>query len=108
MKKKRDKFIILVTAPNKKEARRIARHLISQRLAACVNILPGVDSLFWWQGKIDKAKENILIIKSKKSLISKLISEIKKIHSYKVPEIIALEINAGLSDYLDWIESETR
>lgn len=100
--------VVFITASNKKEARRIAEEIIKNRLAACVNIIGNIDSLFWWEGKVDSAKEALLIVKTKRALIKKLIKKVKSLHSYKVPEIIALSIAAGSKDYLDWISECTR
>ena len=96
--------VIFVTAPDKKQARQIANKLIKTKLAACVNIIPGVESLFSWKGKIDSAKELLLIIKSKESKLPKIIKTVKSLHSYEVPEIIALPIIAGNKEYLRWID----
>ncbi len=100
--------VVFVTAANKKEAKKIASGLIREKLAACVNISGGVHSLFWWQGKVDSAKETLLIIKSRKKLMDKLIKKIKSLHSYEVPEIIALPIICGDKKYLEWINASTR
>ncbi len=101
-------IVILITASSKKEAQRIARALLEDKLAACINIIDKIDSLFWWQGKIDESKEVLLIIKTKKALISKLIKKVKSLHSYKVPEIIALPIVAGEKKYLGWLDESLR
>lgn len=100
--------IILATAGNKKEAQKIATGLVSSKLAACVNMIDKVDSLFFWEGKIDQAKECLLIIKSKREKLPKIITMIKSLHSYKVPEIIALPIIAGSKSYLRWINASVR
>ncbi len=97
-------IVIFVTTPNKKEANHIARQLIKKRLAACVNIINGIDSLFWWQGKLDHAKEALLIIKSQKSKLGRIVKLVRSAHSYKVPEIIALPIIGGEKRYLRWID----
>ena len=96
--------VIFVTVPDKKQARQVANKLIKTKLAACVNIIPGVESLFSWKGKIDSAKELLLIIKSEKSKLPKIIKTVKSLHSYEVPEIIALPIIAGNKEYLRWID----
>jgi len=101
-------IIIFVTASNKKEAQKIAAGLIKQKLAACVNIVDKVDSLFFWEGKTEKAKESLLIIKSRKDKMPKVIKLIKSLHSYTVPEIIALPIIAGDKPYLRWINAVLR
>lgn len=101
-------IVVLITTANKKQAQVIAQALVSKSLAACVNIVLGIDSVFKWQGKIDRQKECLLIVKSKKSLMPKLIKLIKSLHSYDVPEIIALPIIAGNKEYLDWLNESTR
>lgn len=100
--------IIFITCANNKEAKQIATSLVKNRLAACVNIVDKIDSIFWWQGKIDRAKEVLLIIKSKKSKLVKIVKLVKSLHSYAVPEIIALPIIAGNKEYLEWIDESTR
>ncbi len=97
-------IIILITASNRKEARKIANQLVKNRLAACVNIVGKLESVFRWKGKIDKAKEELLIIKTKKARLPELIKLVKSIHSYEVPEIIALPIIGGSRPYLRWID----
>lgn len=95
--------VILITVANKKEAQKIANSLVEKKLAACVNIVDKVNSIFFWQGKIDNAAELLLIVKSKKNLLPKLFKEVKSLHSYTVPEIIALPIISGYKPYLEWI-----
>jgi periplasmic divalent cation tolerance protein len=97
-----------MTTANKKEAEKIAYCLIKNKLAACVNIMENVNSLFWWQGKVDSAKEALLIVKTRKTLMHKLIRKVKSLHSYEVPEIIALPIVCGNKEYLKWINESTR
>ena len=92
--------VILVVAADRKEAHRIAKGLINNKLAACVNIVKEVESFFWWKGEINSAKETLLVIKSRKDKVSKIIKLVKSIHSYEVPEIISLPINAGFTPYL--------
>ncbi|MDD2752833.1 MAG: divalent-cation tolerance protein CutA [Candidatus Omnitrophica bacterium] len=101
-------ILVFVTAGNKKEAKKIAAGLIKQRLAACVNIVDKVDSLFSWEGKTQKAKETLLIIKSKQEKIAEIIKAVKSLHSYKIPEIIALPIISGDKPYLRWIDAALR
>lgn len=95
--------MVFITTPNKKEAEKISRVLLDKRIIACVNIIGGIDSHFWWKGKKQKAKECLLIAKTAKSLMKKLIKIVKSEHSYDVPEVIAIPIIAGYRDYLDWI-----
>lgn len=101
-------IVILVTAKDKKEAQKISAGLIKAKLAACVNIIAKVDSLFFWEAKIDRAKESLLVIKSKKEKLPRIIKLIKSLHSYKVPEIIALPVIFGDRPYLRWIDASLR
>ena len=97
-------IVLFITTDSASEAQQISKVLLEQKKAACVNIISNVDSLFWWEGKLDSARENLLIVKTKASLLPEIISLVKKVHSYEVPEIIALPIVGGNQDYLDWIE----
>jgi periplasmic divalent cation tolerance protein len=99
--------VILCTCPPG-SADEIADAILKDRLAACVNILSGVKSKYWWDDKISTDSESLLIIKTRDDLLDDLISRIKQVHSYDVPEIIALEIKEGNTDYLNWIAEETR
>jgi len=98
-------MVIFVTIPQE-EAKPFAKILLKSRSCACVNILKGIDSLFWWQGKIDSGKEALLIIKTKQSAYYKLRKVIKLNHSYSVPEIIALKVDKIDSEYQKWLEKE--
>jgi len=104
--KETGKIVIFVTTSTEEEAHKIAELLLTKRKAACVNIVPRVDSSFWWQGKLDSAWESLLIIKTKDSLLHEIIGLVKSIHSYQVPEIIALPIIGGSEDYLKWMDDE--
>lgn len=95
--------VVLITTPSKEEAERIARDLLSKKLAACVNIVSDVKSLFWWEEKIDEANECLLVIKTRLDQMEELIESVKRIHSYTVPEIIVLPIITGNTRYLEWI-----
>jgi periplasmic divalent cation tolerance protein len=101
-------IVILITCADKKEAGLISRHLVKKKLVACVNIVDRIKSFFWWQKKIDSAREVLLIAKSKKSLLRKVISQVKSLHSYQVPEVIALPIVGGNRDYINWINESIR
>lgn len=103
----REYIVVFVTVKNKAEAGRIAELLISKKLAACVNIINPVNSIFWWAHKLDSASEVLLIIKTKRTLFKKLEQAVKLMHSYEVPEIIALPIVLGSKKYLDWIKATT-
>jgi periplasmic divalent cation tolerance protein len=93
----------MVMCASKKEARAIAGSLLKKKLVACANIIGAVSSEFWWRGKIDKAAETLLLMKTVKSNFRRIESEVKRLHSYEVPEIIALPVIAGSEDYLGWI-----
>jgi periplasmic divalent cation tolerance protein len=95
--------VYLCTAANVEEARRIAEALVVEKLAACVNVAGGVESFFWWEDKVNREQETLLIIKSTKELSAKIIERIKQLHSYDVPEVIQLAIEDGSADYLRWI-----
>jgi len=97
---------VFITVKEDEEARKIAKSLVKRRLAACVNILPEVESHFWWEDKLDSIKEILLIAKTKEPLLPELTKAVKRLHSYDVPEIIALPITGGSRDYLEWIDSE--
>jgi periplasmic divalent cation tolerance protein len=100
-------LVVFITSADE-EAPKIADMLLTQRKAACVNIVPGVNSLFWWQDKLDSAQESLLIVKTAASLLNEIVALVKEIHSYDVPEIIALPIVGGNRDYLEWINRVTK
>ena len=100
-------FVIFCTTGSKEEGEKIARQIVEDRLAACVNIIQGVTSIFTWKGAVDQAEECLLIIKTRSELIPALLARIKALHSYDVPENIALPITDGNPAYLDWINEVT-
>jgi periplasmic divalent cation tolerance protein len=102
--KEADRIVVLITVGNEEEGHKIAESLVNRRKAACVNIVPKLDSLFWWEGKLDSAQESLLIVKTKASLFPEIVELVKRVHSYEVPEIIALPIIAGSEDYLTWLD----
>ena len=93
----------LVTAPTMTVARKLAAAALNQRLAACVNLLPKVESHYWWQGKIESSSEVLMVFKTEKALLAALEQCVIQNHPYETPEFIVLEINAGNQKYLDWI-----
>lgn len=99
---------IIVTCASRKEARKIADRLLIKRLVACANIVSGVESKFWWEGKIDSASETLLMMKTVKANFKKVEAAVLSLHSYEVPEIIAVSIAAGSSSYFNWIEKSVR
>jgi len=103
-----DEILALITASTTDEATRIGTILVEEHLAACVNVVPGVQSLFYWEGKARDEREALLIVKSRLPLFERLIARVKSVHTYTVPEIIALPIIAGSRDYLDWLHETTR
>jgi periplasmic divalent cation tolerance protein len=103
---KPDYMVVFITTNTTEESQQIAKLLLEQRKAACINIIPGVDSHFWWENKLDSARESLLVIKTKASLLPEIVSLVKEVHSNIVPEIIVLPIVGGNQDYLDWIDRE--
>lgn len=100
-----DHFVVLVTCAGAAEARRIARAVVESRLAACVNILPGtVTSIYRWKGRVESARERLILIKTSKKRLARLRAAVERLHSYDVPEFIALPIASGSPAYLKWIE----
>ena len=97
-------IVVFVTAKDEAEAQKISEKLLQAKLAACVNVISNIRSVFWWEGKIDQSNEVLLMIKSQKKLFSKIVAAVKSVHSYSVPEIIALPIVDGQKDYLQWIK----
>ena len=97
--------LIMVTASSREEAEKIATRLLERKLIACANILGPVSSRFWWQGKIDSAEEYMIFMKTKRELFEQVADNVKQLHSYEVPEIIALPIVEGTKSYLEWINS---
>ena len=104
-KKKTEEYaVVLVTCGSRAEARRIARAVVTRRLAACANIFEGrVESVYRWKGKVEQAREFLLLMKTSKARLAALEAEVKRLHSYEVPEFIALRIMAGSRDYLAWL-----
>ena len=98
-----DKIVVLVTAGSVRECKKIARKLLDKRLIACANVIQSVQSLYTWKGKVTDEKECLMILKSSRELFPALQSEIEKLHSYSVPEIIALPIIDGAQNYMDWL-----
>ena len=99
--------IIFCTSPNQKTSEIIAHSLVEQKLAACVNILPGLTSIYCWQDQIEHASEQLLMIKTNSIHYAQIEQVIKTLHPYEIPEIIALAIDQGLPAYLDWIHQNT-
>jgi periplasmic divalent cation tolerance protein len=101
-----DKIVVLSTCASPEDAARIARALVEKKLAACVNVLPAVRSFYRWKGAIEDEQESLLVIKSSRGLFDQLRAEIEKLHSYEVPEVIAVPIVDGSEGYLEWLDRE--
>jgi len=101
-------IVLFITTATTNEAQRISKVLLEQRKVACVNIVPRVNSLFWWENKLDSTHESLLIVKTKASLLNEVVGLVREIHSYDIPEIIALPIVGGNQDYLEWIGKEVK
>ena len=100
-------IFIYITCPNKREAKKIGIVLVKKRLAACCNIFP-IESIYWWQKRIVKDKEVVLIVKTLKKNFKKVKKEVKKLHSYELPCILEIPIRGGSKDFLNWLEKEVK
>lgn len=100
--------LIMTMCSSAAEARRIADHLLATRMIACANIIPGVESKFLWKGRVEKAREALLVMKTKRASFNRVEARITRLHSYEVPEIIALPISAGSKNYLNWIKNSVK
>jgi periplasmic divalent cation tolerance protein len=103
-----DKRIVLSTAGSEDEARKIARHLVEQQLAACVNIIPQIESVYRWQGSVESNREWLLLIKTTAEKFPGVCGAIRELHSYELPECIAIAIDDGSTGYLQWIEDSVK
>jgi periplasmic divalent cation tolerance protein len=103
-----DKIVVLVTASSRRECRKIARHLVEGKLAACVNITQPIQSIYRWQGKVAEDREFLMFIKSTRELFPEIKADMVKLHSYKTPEIICLPIVDGSESYLQWVNNSVK
>ena len=103
-----DKIVIFVTVGNSSDAALLAKSLVEKRLAACVNLVPGISSWYWWEGKVNEDQEVLLIMKTSRDKFAALEKEVLRLHSYAVPEIIAVQIVEGSKNYLSWIEESLK
>lgn len=97
-------YVVLVATKDSAEAERIAKQLVDERLAACVNVLPNVSSTYRWKGKVEHASEALLLVKTSNEKLDGLIARVKELHSYEIPEILVLPIERGSKEYLKWLE----
>lgn len=102
-----DNLVVFITASSEDEAAQISRALVEARLAGCVNIIKNIRSIYSWEGKIEDETEVLMIAKTPKNLFDPLMKKVKTLHSYKVPEIIAMPVVDGSEDYLDWLRQVT-
>jgi periplasmic divalent cation tolerance protein len=100
--------ITFATCRDRRQAGKIARALVREKLAACVNIVPGIVSIYAWEGKVEEAREVLLLIKSRGALSKRLAARVKELHSYSVPEVVTIPIASGNPDYLRWVRESTR
>ena len=100
-------IVVYITAPNEEDAAKIAKAIVGERLAGCVNIIKGIRSIYSWQGKIEDDSEALMIVKTQRHLFEPLKNRVKELHSYTVPEIIALPVVVGSEDYLNWLKEVT-
>ncbi len=101
-------IIVLVTSGSEAEALKIARALVEAHLVACANIVPKIQSVFKWEGRLQEEAESLIIMKSQESRMEEIFSKVKELHSYDVPEVIAMPIISGLPDYLGWVSAMTQ
>lgn len=102
-----DLCFVYITAETPEQARDIGRKLIENRMAACVNIIEGMTSMYWWQGRVDEGRETVLIAKTRAELVPRLTEHVKQWHSYECPCVVTLPVEDGNQDFLDWIEAQT-
>jgi periplasmic divalent cation tolerance protein len=101
-------IMVYITARDRKQARAIGRTLVEGRLAACANIINEMNSFYFWEGKLCDDRESVLIVKTRRALLGRLIKKVKSLHTYEVPCIVALPITGGNREYLKWVDKETR
>lgn len=99
-------LVVYVTCPSVRSADRVSRELVRERLAACVNQVPLRMSVFRWKGKIERAREILLVIKTRRDALKRLVEKVRELHPYEVPEVIATRVEGGLAAYLDWVRKE--
>ena len=101
-------IMIYITTSSEVEAKKIARAVVREKLAACANIIPGMKSVYRWKGRVESAAECVLVFKTRKTLFKKLEKRVKALHSYDTPCIVALPVVAGYGPYLQWIKDEVK
>lgn len=101
-------YLVLTTTKNRAEARRIAEKIVREKLAACANVVPNVNSVYWWRKKIERANEAMLLAKTSGEKLGRLTTRVRELHSYEVPEVIALPIERGSPGYFKWLEESLK
>jgi periplasmic divalent cation tolerance protein len=101
-------IVVIIATGSPEEAERVVQVLLEAKLAACVNLVSGVTSMYWWQGRIEQAEEVLLLAKTRRSLFARLVETVRAVHSYEVFEAVALPIDAGSPEYLRWVDESTR
>jgi|SRR6185437_349377 len=99
--------MLYITAGSRDEAKKIGRALVEARLAACANVIDGMESVYWWEGKLTEDREAVLIVKTREDLVPAVTARVKALHSYTVPCVVALPILGGNPDFLSWVKAET-
>jgi len=99
--------VILVTAPDGQVAQQLAGKLVGERLVACANILPGLQSVYWWEGEVQNSAEVLMLMKARKRDVEAVTERVRTLHPYAVPEVIATDVVGGLEAYLNWVVAET-
>ncbi|MGH2398278.1 MAG: divalent-cation tolerance protein CutA [bacterium] len=101
-------IVVLVTAGSAEEAGAIGQTVVSEKLAACSNLIASISSTYWWQGNVERAGEALIVLKTREDLLEAVVRRVRELHSYTVPEVIALPIVGGNPDYLRWIDESVR
>jgi periplasmic divalent cation tolerance protein len=101
-------YIVFVTTRDEAEAKRIGEQSVKEKLAACANVIPGISSTYWWKGKVEQAKEALLLMKTSEDKLDRLIARVKELHSYETPEVLALPAEKGSPEYLKWLDESLR
>ncbi|MCS7123344.1 MAG: divalent-cation tolerance protein CutA [Candidatus Aenigmarchaeota archaeon] len=98
-------YLVYITCKNYKEANRLGKILLEEKLVACINIVKQVYSQYWWKGKIEKSKESILLLKCPEKNLDRVVKRVKELHSYSLPDISAIKINKGLKEFINWVNN---
>ncbi|HHY00539.1 MAG: divalent-cation tolerance protein CutA [Methanobacterium sp.] len=97
--------IVYITTSDSEEAQQIAKNLLKEKIIACANIIPVMESIYWWEGELEEDVESILLVKTSSKLVNKVIERVKEIHSYQTPCALEIQIKSGSKEYLDWLEN---